>query len=326
MFLPDFAMLKAYHIIGPSSAADVARIADAHHQSRIIQELREKHQSIIKSGALRPAQEQEHSRQFALDRLVGDNQYVFMSIGRRYWLSPDIANFGFIFDAEDLLLHHGAILRDGDLMQDYEDLLDEIVSEFTTSSDPSQWSEEEKAKLFEALDNPDKYPDYKSPDEDYHNLIDAIQHGDMSVPYASEASEQLIRRAHHLQSRKQHTGHEAVQMALQSGNSGHYELLVSSQLYIPLAKGYIMGGIETLKNPEQERTIAEYVEEYGLDRYVLTNATRDGLKGEVWGLPVRQSGSIRLIKQEDFDAWYLHYLRNKQKRDLRQAKISSKTP
>src|SRR5882672_101141 len=114
-------MLKAYHIISPSSVADVARIADAHHQSRIIQELRDKHVAIIHSGALRPAAEQEHSRQFALDRLVGDNQYVFLSVGKRYWLSPDEANFGFIFDAEQLLLEHGAILRDGDLMQDYED-------------------------------------------------------------------------------------------------------------------------------------------------------------------------------------------------------------
>src|SRR6185369_16810125 len=132
---PIFAMLKAYHIIGPSSAADVARIADAHHQSRIIQELRDKHTAIIRSGALRPAQAQEHSRQFALDRLAGDNQYVFLSVGKRYWLSPDEANFGFLFDAEELLLHHGAILRDGDLMQAYEDLLDEIVSDYTVSRD-----------------------------------------------------------------------------------------------------------------------------------------------------------------------------------------------
>jgi hypothetical protein len=234
--------LKAYHIIGPSSVADEARIADAHHQSRIIHELSDKHQSIVKSGALRPAQDQEHSRQFALDRLVGDNQYVFLTIGKRYWLSPDIANFGFIFDAEDLLLHYDAILRDGDLMQDYEDILDEVVSEFTTSKDPSQWTEEEKQFLFVALDNPDAYPDYKSPDEDYHNLIDAIKHGDMSVPYAQEASEQFIRRAKHLQGQRQLTGEKAVTAALQSGNSGHYELLIKGHLDISLARGCVMHG------------------------------------------------------------------------------------
>src|SRR5437899_2145566 len=164
-------MLKAYHIIGPSSVADVARLGNSEypeHQSRIIQELQAKHQAIIHSGALRPAQEQEHSRQFALDRIVGDDKYVFLSVGKRYWLSPDSANFGFLFDAEDLLLHHDAILRDGDLMQDYDDLLDEIVSEYTTSRDPALWTEEEKRLLFEALDDPDAYPDYKSPDEDYH--------------------------------------------------------------------------------------------------------------------------------------------------------------
>lgn len=315
-------MLKAYHIIGPSSVADVARITDAHHQSRIIQELRDKHAAIIRSGALR----QEHSRQFALDRLAGDDQYVFLSIGKRYWLSPDEANFGFIFDAEDLLLHHGAILRDGDLMQDYEDLLDEIVSEYTVSRDPSQWSEEEKAALFDALDNPDAYPDYKSPDEDYHNLIDAIQHGDMSVPYAQEATEQFIRRAHHLQKQRQHTGHEAIQMASENAESGHYELLVPNQLYIPLAKGYIMSGEEALKKAERERTIAEYVEEYGLDRYILTNAIRDKMNfGKPWGLSARSAGSIRMIKQSDFDAWYLHYLQNKQKRNGGSLKSHTKT-
>lgn len=317
-------MLKAYHIIGPSSVADVARIADAHHQSRIIQELHDKHVAIIHSGALRPAQEQEHSRQFALDRLVGDNQYVFLSVGKRYWHTPDIANFGFIFDAETLLLRYGAILRDGDLMADYEDLLDEIVSEYTAPRDPSQWTEEEKQLLFDSLDNPDEHKDYKSPDEDYHVLMDAIQHGDMTVLHAQDAIEQFIRRAHYLQSQRQYTGHEAIQMATEKADNGHYELLVRDQLYIPLAKGYIMHGDESLKYADDfERTIAEYVQEYGLDRYVLTNATRDGMKGESWGLPVRQSGHVRLIKQSDFDIWYLKYLQNKQKRDNRLSKIAS---
>jgi len=312
-------MLKAYHIIGPSSVADVARIADSHHQSRIIQELLDKHSAIMYSGALRPAQEQEYSRQFALDRLVVDDQYVFLSIGKRYWHTPDEANFGFIFDAEQLLQEHGAILRDGDLMQDYEGLLDEIVSEYTTVRDPSLWTEEEKAALFEALDNPDEHPDYKSPDEDYHNLVDAIQKGDVSVPHTSEATEQFVRRARHLQSQRQYTGQQAVQRAQQSGNSGHYELLVRDQLYIPLAKGYIMYGEESLKYADEvERTITEYTQEYGLNRYVLTNAIRDKMKlGESWGLQARSAGSIRMIKQGDFDAWYLRYLQNRQKRDNR---------
>lgn len=324
-------MIKAYHIISPSSLADVGRLGNSaypEHQIRIIKELAEKLTTIIHSGALRPAQEQEHSRQFALDRLVGDDQYVFLSIGKRYWHSPNKANFGFIFDAEELLLHHGAILRDGDLMQDYEDLLDELVGEFTTSRDPSQWSEEEKKALFEALDNPDAYPSYKSPDEDYHNLRDAVLHGDMSVPYAKEATEQFIRRAHHLQKQRQYAGHEALQIASEKPDSGHYELLIKSQLPIPLAKGYIRDGQEMIKNPDQERTIAEYVEEYGLDRFILTNAIRDGRQGKPWGLTAHpgqlwSSGRLRVIKQADFDKWYFHYLQNKQKRDLRKSTISS---
>lgn len=326
-------MLKAYHIISPSSLADVGRLGNSaypEHQERIIKELSEKLSTIIHSGALRPAQEQEHSRQFALDRLVGDNHYVFLSIGKRYWLSPDEANFGFVFDAEELLLHHGAILRDGDLMQDYEDLLDEIVSEYTTSRDPSQWTEEEKAKLFEALDNPEKYPNYKSPDEDYHNLIDAIQHGDMSVPYASEATEQFKRRARHLQSQKQYTGHEAAQMAAEKADSGHYELLVTNQLYIPLAKGYIMYGEESTKyDPEFERSITGYAQEYGLTHTVINNAIRDYAKSKgKWGLPASKTswGTMYAVKQGDFDTWYLKYLQNKQKRDNRKSKISSEKP
>jgi hypothetical protein len=323
-------MLKAYHIIGPNSVADVARIADAHHQSRIIHELRDKHVAIIHSGALRPAQKQEHSRQFALDRLAGDDQYVFLSIGKRYWHSPDEANFGFIFDAEKLLLEHGAILRDGDLIQSYEDLLDEIVSEYTVSRDPSQWAEEEKAALFEALDNPDGHPDYKSPDEDYHNLIDAIQKGDMSVPYASEATEQFIRRAHHLQSQKQLAGEQAVIAARQAGNSGHYELLVRDQLYIPLARGYVMYGEESFKYADDfERSVSELANEYGIEHTVINNAIRDyGKSDKKWGLPASKTrwGTMYKIKQGDFNAWYLKYLQNKQKRDNRKAKITSKKP
>lgn len=327
---PIFAMLKAYHIISPSSLADVGRLGNSaypEHQKRIIKELSEKLSTIIHSGALRPACAQEHSRQFALDRLVGDNQYVFLSIGKRYWHTLEEANFGFLFDAEELLLHHGAILRDGDLMQDYEDLLDEIVSEYTTSRDPSQWTEEEKAALFEALDNPDAHPDYKSPDEDYHNLIDAVQHGDMSVPYAQEATEQFKRRAHHLQSQKQYTGHEALQMALEKPDSGHYELLMPNQLYIPLARGYIIDGEEYVIDLEMKRSVTGYAQEYGIEHTVVNNAIRDYVKSDGrWGLRAEKTswGTMYAIVQKDFNVWYLKYLQNKQKRELRKSKISSK--
>lgn len=79
-------------------------------------------------------------------------------------------------------------------------------------------------------------------------------------------------------------------------------------------------------NGEEERTISEYAQEYGLPHTVLNNAIRDYTKSKgKWGLPASKTkwGTMYAIKQKDFDAWYLKYLQNKQKRELRKSKISS---
>src|SRR5437899_12799393 len=94
----------------------------------------------------------------------------------------------------------------------------------------------------------------------------------MAVLYVKEATEQFKRRARHRQSQKQYRGHEAVQMASERAESGQYELLVKDQLPIPLARGYIKGGQELLKNEEAEKTIAEYVQKYDLNRFALNKA------------------------------------------------------
>jgi hypothetical protein len=54
----------------------------------------------------------------------------------------------------------------------------------------------------------------------------------------------------------------------------------------------------------QERTIAEYVQEYSINRFTLNKAIKRQ------SLPSRKSGGTHLIKQSDFDAWHTKYLQS----------------
>src|SRR5437879_325244 len=71
-------------------------------------------------------------------------------------------------------------------------------------------------------------------------------------------------------------------------------------------------------DPDKERTVAEYVEEYHVNRSTLNKAVRQVDK--VSRLPARKLGSesgvtggIYLIKQSDFDQWYAKHKPRKQK-------------
>jgi hypothetical protein len=76
---------------------------------------------------------------------------------------------------------------------------------------------------------------------------------------------------------------------------------------------------------DQERTIAEYVQEYSINRFTLNKA----IKREK--LPARKSGGTHLIRQSDFDVWYkkhiqLSRMQKKQDRFSEKPEIDQENP
>lgn len=243
-------MYQAYHMIGLSHG-DTGRLSAQHDHpevvAAIVERVHQKYLAICAAGHLRPAQDDEQSRQFAADHLVGDDQYVFLSAGKRYWNEEASVNFGFIFDAE-VLIDSGAMVRAYDLMGDYDDLLGEVAADFSDWRDPSEWSAEEKVTLFAHLDNPGSTDEtYSAPNDGYYRLLDAIQAQDESVPFASEAIAAFRQRAIALQATIQYTGEAAKQYLREHGADGSAELLVKGQLPISQSIAVIEFGKEKLR-------------------------------------------------------------------------------
>jgi hypothetical protein len=240
-------MIRAYHMIGLDSA-DLFRLRNQRiTEAEIIQKARHLYNQITQQGRLSAAvlrtssSEMGHSRQFHLDRLVGDDHYVYLSVGKRYWNTPESTNFGFVFDAEQLLLEEHAILRLEDLMSRYQDLLDDVVSHFAPSRREDEWSQEEVAQLFQALDDPDNTT-YVSPNDAYYTLSDAVEYQRLEVPQAHEATQVYLLRAHEIQRQFQLVGEAAVQAIRQEGETGRFELLVKGEIPLSLCSRTIEEG------------------------------------------------------------------------------------
>lgn len=284
-------MMNAYHIIGMDNA-DLFRLRDGRiSESKIVEKARTLYGRILQSGKLvargvatsNPAETQVRSRQFALDHLVGDDQYVYLSLGKRYWNEPSSVNFGFIFDAESLL-RDGAILRKRDLLGDYGDLLDEVVQEFVPAREPEEFSPDEVKRIMEALEDPDA-TDYVSPNDAYYTLLDAVEHQNLDIPQAREATAEFIKRARALQEQQQLTGEAAIQAAQQEGETGQFEILVKCELAISYGCiGMIReGAVEMLQVVHRQLTAmygpsAPYSEHKVGDvvRYAVGNVKKQG--------------------------------------------------
>lgn len=243
-------MLKAYHMIGGDSADFFRLRAGRITEEHMVQTGRLLYHHITEMGTLTPASqnisetsEGRLSRQFHLDRLVGDDHYVFLSLGKRYWNEPMSTNFGFVFDTEHLLRHKEAILRTHDLLSDYENLLDEVVKSFApTMSFAEEFSPSEVEHLLTALEDPQA--EYTSPNEVYYMLIEAIEQQRLEVPLTREATAEFIKRAHILQQGVQCTGEEAIQKAYQQSGTGRFEVLVRSSLSLTHCTHVIYEGRE----------------------------------------------------------------------------------
>lgn len=239
-------MLKAYHIIG----LDVGDIARAHLHPpppEVLTRARARYDAIGAAGVLRPEPRtgrlvEDNSRMYLEDWLAGDDRYVFLSLGPRYGFDS-AATFGFVFDAE-VLLTAGAILRDGDLLEAYEDALGDLIEDRTHPKPMEEWTTAEIAALFAALESDATDADYQSPHDAYHTLTDAVRCGDRAVPGVAEVLDAFRVQVAQLQATHQTTGAAALARALADRGTGAYEILVPSQLPLDQAVAVIVAGEE----------------------------------------------------------------------------------
>jgi hypothetical protein len=258
-------MLKAYHMIGLDSA-DFFRLKDGRiTEEEIVLKGCDLFEDIVKQEVISSSatrKEEGQSRQFHLDRLVGDNQYVYLSLGKRYWNDPTSCNFGFIFDVEQLLLQQNAILRTHDLLDEYGELLDTVVREFVPDRREDEFSPEEVEKLIAALEDPES--DYTSPNDAYYTLMDAVEHQKSGIPQVRDATFEFIKRAQRLQKSSQLAGEEAVRLAHQEGETGRFEILVKESLSLSHCIGTIQHGREYMGYPYHVRRFGK---KYGVVLY-----------------------------------------------------------
>ena len=86
-------------------------------------------QQVLDSGYLRPAAEVGAQNMYILDVLAGDDNNVFLSAVRPAQGMGGGTNFGFIFNALDLI-QRGALLNEHDLLRDYEHATQEVAGRY----------------------------------------------------------------------------------------------------------------------------------------------------------------------------------------------------
>lgn len=200
--------------------------------------------AIQSAGVLLPAEKREFmgtSNSYDLDFLAGDNQYVFLSAGARYRDErPGCVCYGFVFDPVDLINNHGAIVGP-DLANAYDDLLDEVVRqvESTLPALPAI-SDDELAAFTELMGITDSVMIEHIRAEStsrYHDLIAAVEDGDLSVDGAAEAVALFKEGAARIQSETRKAGRDALD-ALAEG----MEILIPKSLPLSAAIGTIEAG------------------------------------------------------------------------------------
>lgn len=230
--------LKAEHVVG-LTAREYTGGSDAK------QSVASRYAAIASDGFLRPRVEEkplgEDGNLFEIDRLAGDNRYVFLSVGARYseHRDPELT-YGFVFHAVQLV-EHGALVG-CDMLQHYEDLLEQCVAEVAASLPPLPMISDAELADFAAIAGNDPamlaYVREQSVCRD--NDIDmAIRCGDMTEPGAAEAVALFQARVGALQSQHRASGTAAL-AALREG----MEILVLGALPISAAIARIEAGEE----------------------------------------------------------------------------------
>lgn len=206
--------------------------------------------TIQADGALRPYCAERalgaHGNTFELDHLAGDSSYVFLSVGERYRRYAENGTaYGFVFDAERLVLECGALVGP-DMLQHYEDLMEQCIAEVAAALPLLPMiSEEELAGFAEMAGDDPAMLAYVREQSVYRDSdIDmAVRCGDMDEPGAAEAVALFRQRVPALQAQWRRAGVEALAM-LGDG----MEVLVKGSLPLALATAIIEGGYEN--NPD----------------------------------------------------------------------------
>jgi hypothetical protein len=232
-------MTHAEHVIG-LTAKEQTRPGDPASVASVLARYR----AIRAGGVLLPRVEEKplgaDGSLFDLDRLAGDNRYIFLSYGARYRdLREPALCYGFVFDAERLIVEHGALVG-GDMLDYYESLLEQCIAEVAATLPPLPVISEEELADFAAMagDDPAMLDYVREQSVRRDSDIDmAIRIGDMSEPGAAEAVALFQARVGALQAQHRASGAAAL-AALREG----VEVLVPHQLPISDAVGFIEAG------------------------------------------------------------------------------------
>lgn len=217
--------------------------------------------AIVASGQLRPRVEErtlgEDGHLQELDRLAGDHQYVFFSVGEHYRLhfeGMEPLCYGFVADAATLINEYGALVGP-DLLADYEDLMEQCIAEVAATLPPLDPISDAELAEFVAIAGDDPamlaYVREQSVHRDYE--IDmAIRCGDMAEPGAAEAVALFQARVGAIQTKARRSGAEALVM-LEPG----LEILVPGSVPVRTMIGTIEGGILMMTKKLQAEYAAE---------------------------------------------------------------------
>lgn len=225
--------LTAVEMFSPTAGSSIASV-------------RRRYQRILRSGRLVPRTSAkllgDDGALRILDRLAGDNRFIFLSYGPRYRDMREAATcYGFLFNAEQLITQFDAQVGP-DLLGEYEELLDHIVADVDASLPPlSEISDDELAEFAALMDESDHallaYVKEASTSR-RHDLETAIALGDWTVDGADVVLERFQAEVGAIQSRFRHSGKAAL-AALQPG----LEILVPGQLPLTVAAGCLEAGI-----------------------------------------------------------------------------------
>ncbi|MBN9392181.1 MAG: hypothetical protein J0I20_29355 [Chloroflexi bacterium] len=153
-----------------------------------------------------------------VDFLAGDDNYIFLSFGRRdeYFKDWPEANYGFIFDAFELI-KMGATLRTHDLIKPYNDLWDKLLIGF---------SEPEKGNLERLCLRENKPVDLTKLKQNF--------------PEIQKFCELFYMEAKNLKSSADLSGQEALALLEKNGPNSDFELLIPQRLPVSKAIKYIV--------------------------------------------------------------------------------------
>lgn len=207
--------------------------------------VQQRFQVMLDDGFIRPSGSSNNPGSiFALDKLAGDIGSVFFSLGPRYreMRHPQLC-YGFIFEPA-VLVNMGAAVGP-DLLDDYEALADQIVTEIDGRLPSLEAATPAELDQFMALMGDDSMPGMRehlqaTSTSRYHNIMAGLETGDKEEPGARVAAFIFRKRVAALQAVRRKRGAEAL--ALLETATPELELVIPGALPLSSAAGLIVAG------------------------------------------------------------------------------------